>query len=153
MALNLFGYDDPHAEVVNDEGRILADLTDAEWSDLLNRMERRSFAKGARVLKAGDSDRTLYLVASGQVEVVGENAKTRKRLALINTGSVFGEMAFFDGAPRSASVYALEEVEVLALHQDAFQLLATWNPRIALKLVMDLGRVLSLRLRQTNQRA
>jgi CRP-like cAMP-binding protein len=66
---------------------------------------------------------------------------------------VFGEMAFFDGAPRSASVYALEQVEVLALHQDAFELLAAWRPRIALKLVMDLGRVLSLRLRQTNQRA
>jgi CRP-like cAMP-binding protein len=153
MALNLFGYDDPQADVVNDEGRILADLTDAEWSDFLNRMERRGFARGAQVLKAGDSDRTLYLVASGQVEVVDESAKIRKRLAVIGAGSVFGEMAFFDGAPRSASVYALEEVEVLSLHPDAFQLLVTWHPRIALKLVMDLGRVLSLRLRQTNRSA
>jgi len=153
MALNLFGYDDPQADVVHDEGRILADLTDSEWSDLLNHMERRGFAPGAQVLKAGDSDRTLYLVAAGAVEVVSESANSRKRLALIKAGSVFGEMAFFDGAPRSASVYAVDAVEVLALHQEAFQLLAAWRPRIALKLAMDLGRVLSLRLRQTNQRA
>jgi len=153
MALNLFGYDDPNAEVVVDEGSILSDLTDEDWSHFLERMERRRFSAGAQVLKAGDSDRTLYLVASGQVEAVVESAKGRKRLAVIGAGSVFGEMAFFDGAPRSASVYALEDVEVLALTQQAFEQLAAWRPRIALKLAMDLGRVLSLRLRQLNPRA
>jgi CRP/FNR family transcriptional regulator, cyclic AMP receptor protein len=150
MSLNLFNYDDPRADVVGAEGRILSDLTDAEWDNFLALMERRTFPKGAQILTAGERDRTLYLIASGEVEVAVDAPAGRKRLATIGEGSVFGEMSFFDGAPRSAHVFAETEVEVLALHQDRFGQLAAWHPRIAHKLLMDLGRVLSLRIRRLN---
>jgi len=150
MSLNLFNYDDPRADVVGAEGRILSDLTDAEWTNFLALMERRLFPKDTQILTAGERDRTLYLIASGAVEVALDSPTGRKRLATIGEGSVFGEMSFFDGAPRSAHVFAQTEVEVLALHQDRFAQLAAWHPRIAQKLLMDLGRVLSLRIRRMN---
>jgi CRP-like cAMP-binding protein len=151
MALNLFEYTDPQSDVLGDEGRILADLTDVEWTDLLNHMERRKFAQGAEVLRAGDRDRTLYMIASGSVEVVVDSPKGRKTLATIGEGSVFGEMAFFDNSPRSATIVASAPAEVLALQLDRFEQLAAWRPRIAFKLLMDLGRVLSQRLRRANR--
>jgi CRP-like cAMP-binding protein len=150
MALNLFNYEDPQADVVGAEGRILGDLTDSEWTNFLGLMERRSFRKGAQILTAGERDRTLYLIASGAVEVALDGPGGRRRLAAIGEGSVFGEMSFFDGAPRSAHVFAESDVEVLALHQDRFEQLAAWHPRIAQKLLMDLGRVLSQRIRRLN---
>jgi len=151
MALNLFNYSDPLAEVVGAEDRIFASLTDEEWSEFLGAMERRLFPLGAEILKAGERDRTLYLIASGEVEVVIDTAAGRRRLATVGAGSVVGEMAFFDGAPRSATVVALAQVEVLALRQDRFEQLAAWRPRIAIKLLTDIGRVLSQRLRKLNQ--
>jgi CRP-like cAMP-binding protein len=150
MALNLFNYDDPRADVVGDDGRILSDLTDGEWTSFLSLMERRAFTKGVQILTAGEKDRTLYLLASGEVEVAIDRPAGRRRLATIGAGSVFGEMSFFDGAPRSAHVIALSDVEVLALHQDRFEQLSAWHPRIAHKVLMDLGRVLSQRIRRLN---
>jgi CRP-like cAMP-binding protein len=150
MALNLFNYSQPSAEVVGGEDRILSGLTDEEWSDFLGAMERRVFPVGAEILKAGDPDRTLYLIASGEVEVVIDGAAGRRRIATVGAGSVVGEMSFFDGAPRSATVVALAAVEMLALRQDRFEQLAAWRPRIAIKLLTDLGRVLSQRVRKLN---
>jgi CRP-like cAMP-binding protein len=151
MALNLFNYSDPLAEIGGADDHILAALTDEEWSEFLDAMERRVFPQGAEILKAGDRDRTLYLIASGEVEVVVDSAAGRRRLATVGAGSVVGEMAFFDGAPRSATVVALAQVEVLALRQERFEQMVAWRPRIAVKLLTDLGRVLSQRLRKLNQ--
>jgi CRP-like cAMP-binding protein len=153
MALDLFNYSDPLAEVGGAGDRILASLADEEWSEFLGAMERRVFPQGTEILKVGDRDRTLYLIASGEVEVVVDSPAGRRRLATVGAGSVVGEMAFFDGAPRSATVVALAQVEVLALRQERFEQLVAWRPRIAIKLLTDLGRVLSQRLRKLNQSA
>ena len=59
-------------------------------------------------------------------------------------------MAFFDGKPRSAHIVAREDVEILCLEIDRFEQLAAWRPRVAQRLLLDLGRVLSLRLRRLN---
>jgi CRP-like cAMP-binding protein len=91
------------------------------------------------------------MIASGSVEVVVDSPKGRKTLATIGEGSVFGEMAFFDNSPRSATIVASAPAEVLALQLDRFEQLAAWRPRIAFKLLMDLGRVLSQRLRRANR--
>ena len=67
-------------------------------------------------------------------------------------GAVFGEIAFFDGAPRSATVTARQAVELMLLPHTAFDRLAAWHPRIARELLLDLGRVLAHRLRKTEAR-
>jgi CRP-like cAMP-binding protein len=151
MATRLFNYDDPTADVFKDDYAILSDVLDGEWTDLIACMERRRFPANARILQAGDSDRSLYLIAAGNVKVIVETPKGPRHVASIGEGSVFGEMAFFDGAPRSAHVFADQEVEVLSLSVKRFEQVAAWHPHIAYKLLMDLGRVLSRRLRQLNQ--
>ncbi|WP_158554812.1 Crp/Fnr family transcriptional regulator [Methylovirgula sp. 4M-Z18] len=151
MALDLFNYSNPRANVLTDDNTILSHFSDAEWTELLKVMERRRFAPGTLILEAGSSDRTLYIIAAGDVDVVATTTAGVQHLAVIGEGSVFGEMAFFDGGPRSADILARGEVEVLALQQDRFEQLVAWHPRIATKLLMDLGRVLSRRLRHVNQ--
>jgi CRP/FNR family cyclic AMP-dependent transcriptional regulator len=151
MPLDFFNYDNPGAEVVTDKNAILGDLTDAEWDEFIAQLERRRFPPRAQILRAGDRDRSLYLICSGTVDVVVDTRQGPKKVASIGEGSVFGEMAFFDGAPRSAHVYAKDAVEVASLSVARFEQIAAWRPRLAQKLLMDLGRVLSLRLRRYNQ--
>lgn len=147
----LFNYEDPAADVFMDRNAILSDLEDAEWDALIGCMERKLFPAGLRILTAGEKDRTLYLIVSGEVDVVVEGAKGPVRIATITEGSVFGEMAFFDGEPRSAHVIARKAVEVLSLRAERLEQLVAWHPRLAHRLVMELGRVLSLRLRRTSK--
>lgn len=152
MRLNLFNYDEPARPIAGDDGVILRGLDDAEWRSLLEFVERQRFPGGARILRMGESDRTLYILQSGEVDVVVEAPGQLKVIATIGAGSVFGELAFFDGAPRMASIYATEDCELLALSQPAFMKLSAWHPRIARELLFDLGRVLSARLRRAQSR-
>lgn len=144
----LFNYSDPSAQCFKDSTPILCDLNDAEWDTLISYMERKVFPAGTRILSAGDKDRALYLVVSGTVKVVADGPKGPIPIAAITESSVFGEMSFFDGEPRSAHVIAYDRVEVLKLTADRLEQMAAWHPRIAHKLLMELGHVLSQRLRR-----
>ncbi len=150
MALDLFNYGDPQANVFGSDFAILKDLSEADWTDFLRFVERQMVSAGTRILSAGDRDRSLYIIAQGSVDVILDGSGEPKILATIGAGSVFGEMAFFDGKPRSAHVVARDDVEILGLGIDRFEQLAAWRPRVAQRLLMDLGRVLSLRLRRVN---
>ena len=72
-------------------------------------------------------------------------------MSIIDAGSVFGEQAFVDGHPRSASVRAISPGELRRLDYDAFERLSEVDPQLAQALITDLARVLSERLRRTTQ--
>ena len=148
MKLNLFNYEDPAHAVESDDSVILRGLDETEWRTLLDFVEHQRYAAGSRLLEAGETDRTLYLLQAGRADVVVESQRKTRVIATIGAGSVFGELAFFDGAPRSASVLAVEDCELLAVSHAAFTTLAAWHPRIARELLFDLGRVISARLRR-----
>lgn len=123
-------------------------LTEQEWAMVIRNARSIEFSPGDLLLKAGETDDALYIVASGEVEVVSENSfGFVKRIALISEGSVFGELAFFDSQPRSASIRAISSGEVLRISRQGFDKIAAWNPRLAQQFLFDLGRILAYRFR------
>jgi SulP family sulfate permease len=126
---------------------VLADLAPADWDRLLARMERRRFRAGDVVIAAGDVDRSLYLIASGSVEILIGQGRRQRRVREQGPGTILGEVAFFDGQPRSATVRALGDCELLRLSPDAFEVLAAKHPDLGRRLLLELGRVVVLRLR------
>jgi SulP family sulfate permease len=127
-------------------------LRPADWQRLIGSMERRRFEAGDVVMERGDVDRSLFLIASGKVEVVVEEGRRGRRVRELGPGSMLGEVAFFDGMPRSSTVRALTDCEVLRLGQDAFEALAARHPDLGRSLLLELGRVVALRLRQAEAR-
>lgn len=152
MKLNLFDYEDPARRIQGDDGVILRGFDAADWRTLLDYVEHLQFPAGTQILRMGEADRTLYILQTGRVDVVVESAHERKVIATLGAGSVFGELSFFDGAPRVASIHAIEDCELLAHSHAAFTKLAAWHPRLARELLFDLGRVLSQRLRRAQGR-
>jgi CRP/FNR family cyclic AMP-dependent transcriptional regulator len=73
-----------------------------------------------------------------------------ERVRILEPGDLFGEVGFFDGLPRSADVVALEASEALVLTQASFQRLRLTHPRLALRFVLDLGRILGERFRASD---
>lgn len=67
------------------------------------------------LFREGDAPDALYVVKSGKFAVVKNKSNSEIVLAELNPGQMVGEMAFFDNKPRSASVKALKDSEVIAL--------------------------------------
>jgi CRP-like cAMP-binding protein len=126
-------------------GVILAGCTDREWAAFERHCSREAVRRGQALVRAGAVDRSLYVVLSGAFTVQGEGLPATA--VPILPGEVIGEVAFFDGRPRSATVLATADAEVLHLTFDAYEALAATEPALVQRLLMDLGRALAARLR------
>jgi CRP-like cAMP-binding protein len=106
------------------------------------------------VVTAGERERSLFLVLEGELEVLADQGRRRqRRIAAIAAGSVLGELSFFDGGARSATVRTTTPALLAELSPTEFDALAAANPELAKRLLLDLGRILAQRLRDTQRRA
>lgn len=121
-----------------------------DWEALLAHTQTERFDAGHVVLPFGGRDRALYIIGEGMVEVVIGQPPRTMRIATCNEGDVFGEQVFLDGEERSAEVRALTAVRVIKLPFEAFEAFAAHYPDLARVFLLDLGRIISLRLRATN---
>ena len=146
--MGLFDYegsDSQDSELV--EITFLADLTAEDWTRVLGVVETRQFRAGEDLIRIGDEDDSFYILTNGNVDVVVGAEETV--LATISEGSVFGEIAFFDRAPRSATIRARSQGSAVRITRENFDNLAAWEPEIARQMLYDLGRILAARLRWT----
>jgi CRP-like cAMP-binding protein len=121
----------------------LADLHEDEVASIVAYTQARRYATGEVAVGAGEVDRSLFVVTAGRFDVV---ARGRVEAALVR-GDIFGELAFFDGLPRSADVVAATASEALVMTPAGLDRLRLNEPRLAFLFLMDLGRLLSLRVR------
>jgi CRP/FNR family transcriptional regulator len=109
----------------------------------------RTFPGETRVFHEGDAGDACYIVRSGTCRVTREHRDGRAiTLANLGPGAIFGELAMFDGGIRSASVEAVDDVELLALPASDIRSLIRGHPQMAEKLVVALTQ----RLRDANER-
>jgi small-conductance mechanosensitive channel len=110
---------------------IFAPLSAEELRQLATGTVGHVFAPGETLIRAGDEGSSMFVVHNGRVEVqVAENGKART-VAVLNEGNFFGEMGLFTGEPRTASVVAVEETEVLEIGHDAMKHVFETNPDLA----------------------
>jgi CRP/FNR family cyclic AMP-dependent transcriptional regulator len=120
--------------------QLLGSHSEGEWATFLAYTETRRFSRGDVVLAAGEVDRALYLLVDGRLEGPG---------AVVEPVATVDESAFFGDGPRTATFRALTDGELLRLGWDAFEALAAREPRLARDVLVDLGRILTARLRAT----
>ena len=129
----------------------LGNLTDDQLRQIFAVSEVQTFSAGSVALSEGDTDTSMYIVLEGRAEVSIQGKKGYLSLATLMPGSVFGELAFFDRMPRSARVSVQTDCTVLRISEESFKNLSSQDMGLALALVLELGRVLSLRVRHMNQ--
>lgn len=124
----------------------LADRSEQDWATLIAAMEREQFSAGEEVIRAGDTDRALFLLVAGTLEVLVGEAKDGA-LKAIAAPTVVGEIAFLDARPRSVTLRATTDGEILRLDYVDFEALAEREPELARAILFDLGRIVAARLR------
>lgn len=132
----------------------LPQWSDAQWRALFAATTPRPFRASEVVIQRGVEDRALYFVVAGALEVgvTYVDGVSISPIARINAGSVLGEQSFFDGEQRSANVWAVTAGELLCMPRERFDAFAAAEPALARDFLFALGRILSLRLRQTTVR-
>ena len=136
----------------SNEIQVFEEFTNEEVRVISNYSEKKYYQRGEVVFKEDSKDDSLYVVLKGQLEVFAHTKEGKKiKLSTIVTGEVFGELSFLDGKPRSATILASDDVDLLQISRDQFNLLRTNYPSIASKLILDLARVVSLRLRNADK--
>jgi CRP-like cAMP-binding protein len=128
----------------------LADLHEADLAVVLQYTQARLYGPGEFAVRRGEVDRSFFIIARGSFEVLVPTGDGARRVRVLEPGDLFGEVGFFDGLPRSADVVALDDAEALVLTPAAFQRLRLTHPRLALRFVLDLGRILGERFRASD---
>jgi SulP family sulfate permease len=146
------GVDAQPKEMNLDEIDLLKDFTDDEIRILEKELKRREFCRADIAINTSEEDRDLYFLLSGSVSIriPLKEGNHSKRLATYPAGTVFGEMAFLDGAPRSAEVVCDEDSVISVLPYEKFQVLTAQKPELALKLIRSIAVEVSRRLRSTS---
>jgi CRP-like cAMP-binding protein len=100
-----------------------------------------SFKKGDLIIEEGARDGRLFVIVSGEVEVIKSlGTDEARRLRILRADNYFGEMALIDDYVRTASVIAREDTEVLSLDQWNIREEIRKYPYIAMELLQTLGR-------------
>ncbi len=107
----------------------------------------RNFKPGDYLMKQGEAGIGLFIILSGKVRVEKTDASGRKiEIAENGPGDIMGEMAVFDGSPRSASVAAVVDTTCLVLASWEFNAFLKAHPEAALEILP----ILVKRFRETN---
>jgi CRP-like cAMP-binding protein len=133
------------------QAAIFADLDDGELSRVIEVCREQKFQGAETIFKEGEPGNRLYIIAEGEVRISrnipgsGEEA-----LAVLKQGACFGEMAIFDRSERSTDAFANTDSRLLTITRSDFELLMDFNRDIAHKVLWAVVRLLSSRLRVTN---
>ena len=124
------------------------DLSAAELDWLAEHVTEERWDAGAYIFRAGDPGDAIIVGTHGHIKIALPRAGG-KRLASIAPGIIVGEMALLERKPRSADALAETNLTALRITCASFDRIETQNPEIAAKIMRNLARLLSARLRHT----
>ena len=133
---------------VLDSTALFGALPEAVRAQLSGQAELRRFARNDVIFRQGDEATELFVVSDGRVAIGTSSRDGRETVvAVLDDGSLFGEMGLFDGAPRSADARALTDVTVVVLGYEPARRVLEEQP----VLLWDIVRLLARRLRATDE--
>lgn len=103
---------------------------------------------GELLMHEGDESKEMYYVQSGTLAVFKRKGDQEFQIGTIIAGELVGEMSFLDGHPRSATVKAMTDCELVQVPHEKFNKLIDSHP----KWFRALLNTLLERLRKANAR-
>ena len=130
---------------------IFRDLEPEELGLIADVCKEEKFVSGEYIFREGEHGNRLYLIVDGEVRISRDvPGSGEEALAILKAGALFGEMAVFDRTERSTHAISNGGTTALTISRPEFEMLLDFNREIAYKVLWSCVRLLSSRLRQTN---
>ena len=132
---------------------LFSDLAKDELLTVIGKLKHQIISQGVFIFKEGDRGDSIYVIAGGEVEIIGKDKEGNNVvLSTLKEGDFFGEFGFFSNAKRGASVRAaspatiLEIVksdigEIIAKHKRVAQVLFDFYKERVVDKLMALSRI------------
>ncbi len=144
--------EDNSLEALLSQVPIFSELTDKELRRLASIVHKREYTAGEFIFSQGDPGLGMYVVESGQVEIVLTEPNNEQRtLTVLKPGDFFGELSLLDESPRSASAVARSFSKIIGFFRPDLIELLDRSPKSGTKILFKLGEVIGTRLRITNE--
>lgn len=149
----LFEPDEPDEERLKFLARVpmFENLMVSDVEFLLDELREVTVEPGDWVVRQGERGDGMYLIEDGEVEVVLDQEGEYQVVATMGKSEYFGEMSLINQKPRSASVRARSESTLLFLSERNFNRMVSGESSTASKIVFNIARELSDRLRDMNR--
>lgn len=109
---------------------LFSDLTQEEFNEFTKRMIIHTVPSGKSIVREGEAGNSVYVLTRGLVKVYSMIQGKRVDLAELGPSDFFGEIAFLTGKPRTATVEAVEESDVLEVAEEDLQDVIRKWPRV-----------------------
>ncbi len=114
--------------------------------------EMREMSEGTTIFIENMPGESLFLVKKGTIRISKMFAEgDEKTLVVLGAEDIFGEMAVIDGLPRSATARVAENAELISLKKVDLERLCRDDAALALKLLSNIVKVFSKRVREANE--
>jgi diguanylate cyclase (GGDEF)-like protein len=131
---------------------LLCHLSDLEFNAVTAFLERRRVKKGEAVFEEGDKGEDMFILLSGSLSAfVAQSDGTCRHMFDIKCGDFFGEMSIVANEPRSATITAKEDSEVMVLQGIDFYRFVYELPMIGVKLLKAISSVQNQWLNQSSK--
>jgi len=129
---------------------LFATLSRRELRVVGSLLHERRYLKGEIIFDAGEHGEALYVIVAGRVLICRQGQPDAGRIAELDAGVVFGELALLDNAPRAAQARAAEDCVLASLSRTDFESLLDTHAVAASKIALQLARQLGRQLREQN---
>ena len=130
---------------------IFKDLDQAEIDAVAEVCKEEKFESGAYIFRESEAGNRLYIIVTGEVRISRDvPGSGEEALAVLKTGALFGEMSVFDRSDRSTHAISNGGCTLLTITRPDFEMLLDFNRELAYKVLWACVRVLTSRLRSTN---
>jgi len=128
---------------------IFQDLSRRELASIERILHRREYVPEEVIIRQDEPGLGMYIIESGKAAVLSEPDKVR--LSDLTDGDFFGEVSLLAESPRSATVAASTHCRVLGFFQSDLFSLIERDPRLGVKIVVRVAKIIGDRLRKANQ--
>ena len=133
-------------------------LNEDELKIISKKIKMVKIQKDGILFKEGDKGDCVYFIVDGQIDVLKESVSGTKigidkvLITTLTRGRSIGEMSIIDKIPRSATVKARTTSKLITLSLSDFDLICEDHPKIGLKIIKEISRLLSMNMRKTSSR-
>jgi CRP/FNR family cyclic AMP-dependent transcriptional regulator len=128
---------------------MFSDLSSRELVSIGRILHKRSYAAKEVIFGQGATGVGMYIIVNGRVQIVHQTSD--QIIAELSDGEFFGELALLDEAPRSATAVATAQSKMLGFFQSDLFGLTERNPRLGVKIILSLSRIIGKRLVSSNE--